>query len=180
MLVSISFFLPMKTIFTVIIAVSILAIVGFTFCCSPWIRGGEDETTQERSETLLTTEERELHEQQEVGEVSETGQMKGNGIYTAFSPDVIGNGKTSVLFFHSKWCGECRRDEKALKQWQEENGLPVSVYKVDYGSATDLKNRYNVAQQNTYVVIDGKGNAISSVSFPGLKKLEALLTANAQ
>lgn len=170
----------MKTIIIVVSALSVLVIAGFSFCCSPWIRVGEDGETQERNETLLTPEEREMHEQQESGVVSETGQMKGNGVYTAFSPEVIGNGETSVLFFHSKWCGECRRDEKALNQWQQENGLPVSVYKVDYGAATDLKNRYKVVQQNTYVVIDGSGNAITSVSFPGLKKLQALLTANAQ
>lgn len=174
----------MKTIVAVVIAaviaIFLFAIASYTSCCGFGSGGGENKAAQEHTESLLAPEERELHEQEEAGEVNETDELKGKGTYTDFSPDVIGNGETSVLFFHAKWCGECKRDDKALTQWEEENGLPVSIYKVDYDSATELKNRYNVAQQNTYVVIDGKGNAISSVSFPGLKKLQALLTANAQ
>ena len=101
-------------------------------------------------------------------------------VYAPYREGIIGNGQTSVLFFHATWCGECKRDDKALTEWYENNEIEISTYKVDYDTATDLKSRYGIVQQNTYVVIDGEGNAVKTVSFPGVDTLRELLTSAAQ
>ena len=93
-----------------------------------------------------------------------TGEKFAKGEYTDYREGIIGNGRTSVLFFHAAWCPYCRAQDVALKALYASNGFPVSTYKVDYDSSTDLRVRYGVVQQHTFVVIDGQGNKTDEVT----------------
>jgi peptide-methionine (S)-S-oxide reductase len=57
-----------------------------------------------------------------------------------------------LLFFHADWCPTCRNFEKQIL----ETTLPknVIILKVDYDTATDLKKKYSVVSQSTWVQID--------------------------
>lgn len=166
----------MKTFSKIIVLTFVLALAA----CAPQKHETVGHVAQEERESGVANQEQAHDEQQEATGSSETGTMKGKGVYANFSKNIIGNGKMSVLFFHATWCGECQRDDKALRQWQASGGLPIDVYEIDYDTSAELKNRYGVVQQNTYVVIDGEGKALSSVSFPGIQGLQSLLTKNAQ
>ncbi len=65
---------------------------------------------------------------------------------------------TVVLFFHAEWCHACRDADEALTK----SGVPdgITVVKVDYDDRVDLRQRYGVTQQHTFVQIDEQGESI--------------------
>lgn len=97
------------------------------------------------------------------------------GTYTDFTDDVIGNGKSSILFFAASWCPSCQAHSARISEWYADGSLYPSVYKVDYDNSGDLKQRYGVVQQDTFVRIDGEGNAVKSISFPDETSLWELI-----
>ena len=54
-------------------------------------------------------------------------------------------------------------------------GLHHAVYKVDYDTALDLRQRYGVTTQHTFVVIDGNGEKIDAIIGPSDEKLLELI-----
>lgn len=64
-------------------------------------------------------------------------------------------GTKVVLFFHAPWCPDCRATESALNASGVPDGL--TVVKVDYDSMTDLKQKYGITQQHTFVAVDAAG-----------------------
>jgi len=80
--------------------------------------------------------------------------------YQAFSADPAAHGNTAVvLFFHAPWCPDCRATEASITT----DGLPagLTVVKVDYDSMTDLKVKYGVTHQHTFVRIDAQGTLLA-------------------
>ena len=81
------------------------------------------------------------------------------GQYIAYDEDKIANTSgTQVLFFHAAWCSQCRQIENDINN----EGVPenVTIYKVDYDKNQQLRLKYGVTLQTTFVVIDANGNAI--------------------
>lgn len=65
-----------------------------------------------------------------------------------------------VLFFHAPWCPQCRKLDEQLRAEGAPDGL--TVFKVDYDSRSDLRQKYGVTLQTTVVFVDDAGAAISS------------------
>lgn len=68
------------------------------------------------------------------------------------------HGSTVVYFFHAPWCPDCRATDESLKTAGVPEGL--TVVKIDYDTATDLKKELGVTQQHTFVVLDAMGHAV--------------------
>ena len=64
-------------------------------------------------------------------------------------------GTKVVYFFHASWCPSCRATDAAIG----ESGIPdgLTVVKVDFDAATELRQRYGVTQQHTFVQVDAGG-----------------------
>lgn len=84
------------------------------------------------------------------------------GTYQAYGQVALENAgsRERVLFFHAPWCPQCRQLEADI----ETRGVPagIAIFKIDYDSRQDLRQRYGVTQQTTVVHIDADGNKISS------------------
>jgi thiol-disulfide isomerase/thioredoxin len=83
------------------------------------------------------------------------------GTYTEYSEKAaLAPTGTKILFFHAPWCPQCRAIEASI----ETDGVPtgVTVLKVDYDSNQELRQRYGVTLQTTFVKIDDNGNKIAS------------------
>jgi thiol-disulfide isomerase/thioredoxin len=65
-----------------------------------------------------------------------------------------------VLFFHASWCPQCRKLDEELRAAGAPDGL--TVFRVDYDSRTDLRQKYGVTLQTTVVFVDDGGEPISS------------------
>ena len=65
-----------------------------------------------------------------------------------------------MLFFHASWCLQCRSLDEQLRAEGAPDGL--TVFKVDYDSRTDLRQKYGVTLQTTVVFVDDSGQLVSS------------------
>ena len=80
----------------------------------------------------------------------------------------------TILFFHAPWCPECRGFEKAIESGTVPDG--AQILKVDYDSATDLRKKYEVTIQSTFVRVDATGKRIKLWSGYGQdKSVDAIL-----
>ncbi|MBS45361.1 MAG: hypothetical protein CMH83_19760 [Nocardioides sp.] len=63
---------------------------------------------------------------------------------------------TVVLYFHAPWCHECQATDAAI----ESDGMPdgLTLVQIDYDSRTDLRQRYGVTVQHSFVTLDGSGD----------------------
>ncbi len=80
----------------------------------------------------------------------------------------------AVVFFHASWCPMCSEAEADLKSnWGKVPG-DVTILKTDYDSSKELKTKYGVVSQDTWVQVDEKGNALTKWNSGG-KGLTTLL-----
>jgi thioredoxin 1 len=103
--------------------------------------------------------------------------MIQSAVYTAYDSSVLMNGETKVLFFHAAWCPVCRAADVDLQEWFAQNLPTLNVYKVDYDTSTDLKSKYGVTYQHTFVLVDGQGNALKTIQGPSDEALKDLIGA---
>jgi thiol-disulfide isomerase/thioredoxin len=66
---------------------------------------------------------------------------------------------TVVYFFHADWCPSCRATDESLTTAGIPDGL--TVVKVDYDTANDLKREYGITQQHTFVQVDRDGTQLA-------------------
>lgn len=82
------------------------------------------------------------------------------GSYVNYSEDTLANAEgQKVLFFHAPWCPQCRSVEAGI----ESDGVPngYTIIKVDYDSNQELRAKYDVRLQTTFVKLDENNQKIS-------------------
>ncbi|NYF11420.1 thiol-disulfide isomerase/thioredoxin [Leifsonia sp. AK011] len=92
---------------------------------------------------------------------AETQPTASAGEYVDYSETAIANAAgTPILFFHAPWCIQCKTVEEDILH----NGLPdgVTVIKVDYDSNQELRQKYGVTLQTTFVRVDASGEKVES------------------
>ena len=60
--------------------------------------------------------------------------------------------RKTILFFYAPWCGDCQAFDKVLREGPIPAG--VQILKVDYDSRQDLRQKYGVTKQSTFVELD--------------------------
>jgi len=89
--------------------------------------------------------------------------------------DATKNGKKVVIFFHASWCPSCRAAEEDFKAHSEQIPKDVIILKADYDSEAELKRKYGIATQDTFVQIDASGEKITQW-ISGGRGIQSLLT----
>lgn len=99
-------------------------------------------------------------------EKDEGAMMEGAGSYETYSADklALASAGDVVLFFHADWCPICRSVEAEIKEDPSRIPAGTHILKVDYDTATALKQRYGVTVQHTFVQVDADGNLIAKWS----------------
>lgn len=82
-------------------------------------------------------------------------------------------GKKRVLFFFAPWCPTCVPTDRAFQE--NPQGIPqdVVLFKTDYDSSGELKKKYGVSYQHTFVYVDDLGTAIKKWNGGGVQELVA-------
>ena len=62
-----------------------------------------------------------------------------------------------VLFFHAKWCSDCRKTEANLTAKPATIPSGLTIVQVDYDNSTALKKKYGITHQFTFVSIGRDG-----------------------
>ena len=78
-----------------------------------------------------------------------------------------------LIFFHAKWCPYCLGAEKDILSKFDQIPADVSILKADYDTERELKQKYGVTTQHTFVQIDKDGNEITK--WVGGDTLEEIL-----
>ena len=84
--------------------------------------------------------------------------MMANGSYAAYSSDMLGKTENTVVFFHANWCPSCRAADAGISAGSIPENL--TILKADYDSETELKKKYGVTTQHTFVLVDAQGEMI--------------------
>lgn len=98
------------------------------------------------------------------------------GAYVDYSDDAIAQADGRVLlFFHAPWCPQCRSVESDILA----DGVPtgVTIIKVDYDSRQDLRQRYGVTLQTTFVEVDAAGTELQKHVAYDDPHLDAVIAA---
>lgn len=95
----------------------------------------------------------------------EQDAMMKKDMYVATAPN-LQDGTEKILFFHASWCPSCIKGDSQLQELETAGKIGTTVYKVDYDTSADLKAKYNIAMQHTFVKVDGNGNLLSTVAAP--------------
>jgi thioredoxin 1 len=66
-----------------------------------------------------------------------------------------------VLFFHASWCPTCKAANKAFLRNLASIPENVVIFKTDYDSNPELKKKYGITYQHTFVQVDENGNEIA-------------------
>lgn len=64
--------------------------------------------------------------------------------------------KPVALHFRADWCPTCRAQDKVLESLKTEPGLDLTVFAVNYDTEKDLKRRFQINSQSTFVVLKGQ------------------------
>jgi len=124
--------------------------------------------TPEYDETSMNEKSEWTAEEIAEMEAEGDGEMMDNesaseDIYMAFTQEaydsMLGE-KPFALFFHAKWCGECKALEKDLIKNLSSYPEGVIILKADYDTETELKEEFDVKVQTTFVIFDAEGNVV--------------------
>ena len=98
------------------------------------------------------------------GQVDSNKMMQAKGAYVEYSPAALAtatkNGK-AVLFFHAAWCPFCKAANEAFNSRLSKIPEGVTVLKTDYDTQKELKTKYGVTYQHTFVQVDASGNMVA-------------------
>ncbi len=102
-------------------------------------------------------------------------EKKSVGTYEDYAPSKIAlaQNQTVVLFFYAPWCPTCKAVDTDIRS--ELSAIPsgLHILKVDYDTQLELKKKYGVTYQHTFVQIDAQGNMIKKWS--GGNTLESVI-----
>lgn len=91
-----------------------------------------------------------------------------------FKKATANNGR-AVIFFHAKWCPLCTEAQKDLQSNFDKVPKDVTFLKTDYDTSEQLKGKYGVVSQDTWVQVDAEGKEITKWNSGG-QGLSSLLT----
>jgi thiol-disulfide isomerase/thioredoxin len=69
-----------------------------------------------------------------------------------------------VLFFNASWCSTCKIARDNLTADPAAIPEDLTIVTVDFDEATELKQRYGVTLQHTFVQIDAEGTELAKWS----------------
>ena len=88
------------------------------------------------------------------------------------SPSKYADSK-KVYFFHAPWCPSCQAIEKEINADQSKIPVGVTLIKTDFDTQTELRQKYGVTIQHTFVQVDSSGNETAQWSAESLSSLVA-------
>lgn len=131
---------------------------------SPAVVDTNDSEEMSADEVSEMDEEVDVMEEEEMDQDTETEEVAAaSGSYTDYTAgdEMAEEGTRTVLFFHASWCPTCRSLDANISASVSEIPEGVAIIKVDYDSATELRQKYGVTTQHTLVEVDSNGDLVT-------------------
>ena len=89
---------------------------------------------------------------------SQMDTQQESWMYTSYDESLVWFTDNTVIFFAASWCPSCVTADTNLAA----SDIPswVTVLKADYDSALELRQKYSIASQHTFVSVDAEGNQL--------------------
>jgi thiol-disulfide isomerase/thioredoxin len=86
--------------------------------------------------------------------------------YVDYTPSAFdqANDKRRVYFFSAVWCPTCKAANREFLSDLGSIPEDVIIFKTDYDTETELKKKYAITYQHTFVQVDEAGNELSKWS----------------
>lgn len=75
-----------------------------------------------------------------------------------------------IYFFHASWCSICQGIDKEINADMSKIPAGVTMIKTDFDNSSDLRQKYGVTTQYTFVQVDNNGNESAQWSATSLDK----------
>jgi thiol-disulfide isomerase/thioredoxin len=75
-----------------------------------------------------------------------------------------------VYFFHASWCPICKSIDEDITSDPSQIPSDTTFIKTDFDTATELRQKYGVTTQYTFVQVDNDGNEVAQWSATNLDK----------
>lgn len=109
-------------------------------------------------------------------------KMAPKGAYVDYSPSALASatkdGGKAVLYFYAPWCPFCKVADAAFTSKTSDIPAGVTVLKTSYDNEKDLKTKYGVTYQHTFVQVDAQGNQIAKWNGGDIDALKANINKN--
>jgi thiol-disulfide isomerase/thioredoxin len=115
--------------------------------------------SMDETPSAMATDDDEMDD--ESADADESADELAAGVYRAYTEEALAEPgyETNIIFFHASWCPECRAFEESIEAGPIPDG--VQILKVDYDTEAELKDKYGVNIQTTFVKVDEDGEMIS-------------------
>lgn len=131
--------------------------------CTPFLTGKT--TTQPTEPAAMMVKEDGMDITQPTTEMKQDGVMMAEDVvmskatYETYSAEAFAKAasKRRVLFFHATWCPTCKVANADLEKNIGMLPEDVVVFKTDYDSQAELKKKYGITYQHTFVLVDEAG-----------------------
>lgn len=160
------FYIPMKIYVIITVIVAALAFGAYSYRSSYDIPS-KNEMVKE-AEGIM----KKVDEAKDVA--IEKGAAMIPGTYKVSEGELV-PGKKNLLYFFASWCPTCRAADANIKANLVRVPSGLVIHQIDYDTATDLKKKYGVTYQHTFVQVDEKGEMITKWSGGDLAAIVAKL-----
>lgn len=129
----------------------------------------DSEAMEKKDEAVMEKKESESMEKTDEG-----AMMKKTETYVTLSDyesskDAYSDQK-KVYFFHASWCVICQGIDKEITGDPSQIPTGTTFIKTDFDSNTELRKKYGVTSQYTFVQVDNEGNEVAQWSATSLDK----------
>lgn len=150
-----------NTVLITIIVIAALVFGIYYFTSSPKETNDamEGESMMEKDDAMMTDDASMIEKNE-----GDSMMMEVKGSYEDYAPEKLAQEGKKVLFFKASWCPSCNSLDKDIMA--NINAIPggVSILKVDYDKEKDLKKKYGITYQHTFVQVDENGNEVAKWS----------------
>jgi thiol-disulfide isomerase/thioredoxin len=90
-------------------------------------------------------------------------QKDKQGVYDVYTPEKLKLAKDHkvILFFKADWCPSCVTADQTLNKEFASIPKNIAILKVSYDTDIELRKKYGVTIQHTFVQVDEQGNQIT-------------------
>lgn len=164
-----------KNVLPIIGLVIIGGIVGFFLMQ----RSAPDSTMMKKDDTTMlkddsTTPEDSMMKPSGEAMPEDDSVMEKPGSYIPYSAQAYADASNQkrVLFFHATWCPTCKTANEEFTSKIQEIPSNVVILKTDYDKESELKRKYGITYQHTFVQVDEQGNEITKWSGGDIQELK--------
>jgi len=141
-----------KDVKFVLVVLGIAGLVFFVSSCNNNEQQKQEKMTEMHNDKMWT------------GEEMKDDMMKTSWIYKEYSTEALANTKWNIVIaFLATWCPACVNADKNLSS----ETIPewLTILKADYDTYTDLRQKYWVTSQHTFVQVDNTWKMINKWSW---------------